>query len=237
LYSSSGNRIFHNDFLNNTQQTEVVNSTNTWDDGYPSGGNYWSDYQTRYSNATEIDGSGIWNTPYVIDINNIDYYPLVAPFRSFNVVWSNQTYSIGTVSNSSLSNFSWGVLSLESHEFSILTFNVTGVSGTVGFCRVDIPTGFMAQLGSWSLRVGGTLYSNETIMTSGNYTYIYFTYAQNSTETVQIANTYIVSEFQSPMLLPLFMIITLLGAIVLKRNRKVKKWTPHSSFALFPIQY
>jgi hypothetical protein len=26
--------------------------------------NYWGDYSTRYPNATEIDSSGIWNTPY-----------------------------------------------------------------------------------------------------------------------------------------------------------------------------
>jgi hypothetical protein len=51
-------------------------STNKWDDGYPSGGNYWSDYLTKYPHAAEIDGSGIWNTPYVIDGNNTDHYPL-----------------------------------------------------------------------------------------------------------------------------------------------------------------
>jgi hypothetical protein len=55
----------------------VVNSTNTWDDGYPSGGNYWSNYQTTYPNAAEKGSSGIWNTPYVIDANNTDRYPLM----------------------------------------------------------------------------------------------------------------------------------------------------------------
>jgi hypothetical protein len=51
-----------------------------WDYGYPSGGNYWSDYLTMYANATEIDSSGVWNTPYVIDANNTDHYPLVKPW-------------------------------------------------------------------------------------------------------------------------------------------------------------
>ena len=41
LDDSSGNRIFHDCFSDNTQQTWLwLNSTNTWDDGYPSGGNY-----------------------------------------------------------------------------------------------------------------------------------------------------------------------------------------------------
>lgn len=46
LYDSSNNRFYHNNFINNTHQ--VLNranaSINVWDDGYPSGGNYWSDY-------------------------------------------------------------------------------------------------------------------------------------------------------------------------------------------------
>jgi hypothetical protein len=33
-----------------------------WDDGYPSGGNFWSDYVGRYPNTSEIDDSGIGDT-------------------------------------------------------------------------------------------------------------------------------------------------------------------------------
>ena len=77
--NSSNNSIYHNNFINNTYQAIEMYSRNVWDNGYPSGGNYWSNYQTRYPNATEIDSSGIWNTPYVIDANNTDYYPLMNP--------------------------------------------------------------------------------------------------------------------------------------------------------------
>jgi len=35
-------------------------------------GNYWSGYEERYPNATEIDGTGIWDKPYEIDADNID---------------------------------------------------------------------------------------------------------------------------------------------------------------------
>jgi len=44
-----------------------------WDDGYPSGGNYWSDYA-----GVDADGDGIGDTPYVIDENNTDRYPLIS---------------------------------------------------------------------------------------------------------------------------------------------------------------
>jgi hypothetical protein len=55
-------------------------SVNVWDDGYPSGGNYWNDYEGQHPNASEIDGSDIWDTPYVIDANNTDHYPLLSPY-------------------------------------------------------------------------------------------------------------------------------------------------------------
>ena len=43
LTPSSNNKIFHNNFINNNIQV-LSDSADIWDDGYPSGGNYWSDY-------------------------------------------------------------------------------------------------------------------------------------------------------------------------------------------------
>jgi len=80
LESSSANRFFHNNLINNTRQILTYNLVNEWDDGYPSGGNYWSDYSSRYPNASEIDSSGLFDTPYVIDNNNMDNYPLINQF-------------------------------------------------------------------------------------------------------------------------------------------------------------
>jgi len=78
---SSSNTICHNNFINNTRQIlSFASSVNVWDDGYPSGGNYWSDYEESYPDAEELDDSGIWDTPYVIDANNQDNYPLMEPW-------------------------------------------------------------------------------------------------------------------------------------------------------------
>jgi len=78
---SNGNFIFHNNFVNNTKQAVVVSSQNTWDNGYPSGGNYWSDYTgvDNYSglNQDQIGSDGIGDTPYIIDVDNRDKYPLM----------------------------------------------------------------------------------------------------------------------------------------------------------------
>jgi len=88
LAISSNNNIYHNSFINNTlqiydeswEQTYIPPSINAWDDSYPSGGNYWSDYTARYPSAQELNDSGIWDTSYIIDENNQDNYPLMEPW-------------------------------------------------------------------------------------------------------------------------------------------------------------
>jgi parallel beta-helix repeat protein len=92
LAGATNTKIYHNNFENNTVQVytgSYGNGSNTvWNNPYPSGGNYWSDYLTRYPNASEIDNSGIWNTPYVIGTNNTDYYPLMKLWQPLSVVIS-----------------------------------------------------------------------------------------------------------------------------------------------------
>jgi branched-chain amino acid transport system substrate-binding protein len=81
IYSSSNCAIYHNNFINNPDQVDTYASTNAWDNGYPSGGNYWSDYigedknHGPYQNETGSDGIG--DKEYPIDANNKDNYPLI----------------------------------------------------------------------------------------------------------------------------------------------------------------
>jgi parallel beta-helix repeat protein len=79
---SIGNLIYHNNFVNNTAQVYNLSSKNIWDDKYSSSGNYWSDYKARYPDASERNGSGVWDKPYLIDENNQDNYPLIYPYCS-----------------------------------------------------------------------------------------------------------------------------------------------------------
>ena len=85
LSLSNDNKIYHNNFIDNTIQVPVYKSYgNVWDDGYPSGGNYWSDHVTvdDYSgiNQDEPGSDGIVDEPYIIDYYNRDNYPLVKPW-------------------------------------------------------------------------------------------------------------------------------------------------------------
>jgi hypothetical protein len=106
-----GFQVYHNNFINQMIGSggcweAIVLSTNyfylgvnvtlapEWDNGYPSGGNYWNDYAMKYPNATEVDDSGIGDSPYFIGlpcainstyvntyvVQAVDRYPLMVPF-------------------------------------------------------------------------------------------------------------------------------------------------------------
>jgi len=69
------NNVFYdNSFVNNTQYVFIgyVPDPNFWNNGKK--GNYWSNY-----NGTDNNGDGIGDTPYIIDENNQDNYPLMEP--------------------------------------------------------------------------------------------------------------------------------------------------------------
>jgi parallel beta-helix repeat protein len=89
LESSNNNRIYHNNLVGNATQAYDIGS-NYWDNGYPSGGNYWSDYtgvDENHGENQDIPGSDvIGDTPYYISGgSNRDRYPLMNPWP-FNMI-------------------------------------------------------------------------------------------------------------------------------------------------------
>ena len=81
LLESNNNHIHHNNFIDNARQAVNKDSTNVWDYGYPSGGNHWSDYTGvdvfSGPNQDQRGSDGIGDTPYIIDNENQDNYPLM----------------------------------------------------------------------------------------------------------------------------------------------------------------
>ncbi len=74
-YVSSANRIYKNDFsYNNQKNARDLNneSPNLW--SYNNEGNYWDDYCDLGGYDYNNDGKG--DTPYIIDVNSQDSYPL-----------------------------------------------------------------------------------------------------------------------------------------------------------------
>ena len=82
------NLIYHNNFLNASAHVAEAypgNYDQIWDDGYPSGGNYWSDYNGTDAhsgpNQNETGSDGIGDTPCgILYYENIDHYPLKKPY-------------------------------------------------------------------------------------------------------------------------------------------------------------
>ncbi len=92
FYDSSNNTFYHNSFISNQHDVydsglgvyPQIISANTWDNGYPSGGNYWSDYLTKYPNSKMIDNSGLGDTAYSIEAQNEDRYPIINLNQFYN---------------------------------------------------------------------------------------------------------------------------------------------------------
>lgn len=103
--SSSNNNVFYRNSFDNPQQIYIgsqqssSNGTTTtgvlverWDDG--SVGNYWSDYTGK-----DYNGDGIGDTPYIIDANNKDNYPIVHLSAYLSISISTSATTVGSAVN------------------------------------------------------------------------------------------------------------------------------------------
>ncbi|ODS41296.1 MAG: hypothetical protein A7315_06705 [Candidatus Altiarchaeales archaeon WOR_SM1_79] len=100
------NMIYHNNFINNKNQAyDGTNNRTKWDNGYPFGGNYWSDFDEQSEGAYDdfkgpdqnvtgrddivdngtIGGGG--KNPYIIDSNSQDNYPLISPIGNLTFLY------------------------------------------------------------------------------------------------------------------------------------------------------
>jgi len=211
FYNSFNNRFYHNNFI---ASRDLWGSGNFWDNGYPSGGNYWSDYNGTDSycgfgqNKTGSDGIG--------DIvHNVDGYPLMAPFATFDAgVWNEETYSVDLISNSTLSDFRLNVTQ------KMLSFNVIGMEGNAGFCRITIPNVIVEDLwqGNFTVLLNGNAWPFRNWTDTIN-TYIYINYTHSEHEIV------IVPEFSSAIIMPLFMILMILAVVFAKKKARKKTET------------
>jgi parallel beta-helix repeat protein len=83
IRNSNNNTIYHNNIVRNINQAYDDKSDNSWDNGYPSGGNFWSDYRGddffSGPNQDLLGNDGIGDTNYTIDSDSVDNYPLMFP--------------------------------------------------------------------------------------------------------------------------------------------------------------
>ena len=221
LDRADGNTIFHNNLFNNLNvYVDELAHFNLFDAGYPSGGNYWSDYvgvdEKSGPIQGDLGGDGIGDVPYIVNSEHADNFPLMGPINYFNAgTWNQTEYFVEVVSNSTVSDFYFN-----HNEGAFLRFNVTGEDGTTGFCRVTIPKDLLWVEDGWTVFVDGENV-NYTIIPD-DYTYLYFTF-NHTTKTVLIEGTKVIPEFPSSIMLFGFLMLITIPLVLSEKNRTKKK--------------
>jgi hypothetical protein len=164
--TASGNTIFHNNVVGNVEQTGIqTGAVNAWDDGYPSGGSYWSSYtgaDHKSGPGQDMYGSdGIGDTQYVVfDVNNVDRYPLMQPFSPHGLGVTNVVSSKTVVGQGFCLRIEAGILN---YGICDETFTVDALANTM---TIDTQTVTLIKRNSIIM----TFAWNTTGFAYGNYT-------------------------------------------------------------------
>jgi parallel beta-helix repeat protein len=239
LYNSTGNIFYHNLFANNSRQV-VSNfydpfspssgsySINSWNNGFE--GNYWSDYD-----GTDANHDGIGDTPYVIDANNVDHYPLMGHFESFNVsTWSHPNdgfEEVDVISNFTISNlglYEWLTTPnqyLQPEQLFLILIPAQGQNMTAGFCRMTLPNNILNASHYIVLIDMTPIIVNKLAISNDTHTTLYFTFNTSAHEGIIT-----LPEFPSLLILPLFFIATLLAVIVYRKKHAKISGSPQKFF-------
>jgi parallel beta-helix repeat protein len=195
----NNNTAYHNNFIDNTKQVEVSpGDVDAWDDGVE--GNYWSNYT-----GVDLNHDGVGDSWHEIGANNIDHFPLMGPFHSFNTTLGKH---INVISNSTIESFQH----FESNSTIIIHVSNVTANQTRGFCRISIPYEVMSEPFNVTIDGANPTYWNYTLYDNGTHRWIYFEYEHTTREIV------IIPEFPSFLIPPLFMVATLLAVIAHRKK-------------------
>ena len=192
--SSTFNSIHLNNVFNNGIQVSCNSEPNMWDNEVE--GNYWND-----PSLIDLNHDGISDTPYIIDGNNTDNYPLMGIFSCFNTSLGKH---VKVISNSTINNFEY----FESNStIRMYVSNMTG-SQTFGFVRISIPHALMTE--PYNITVDGVnpTYWDYNVYDNGTHRWIYFEYEHSTREII------IIPEIQTSTILPLLITAAILLALL-----------------------
>ena len=196
LIGSRDALIFHNNFLQNDEESRLLTYQIELDNGFE--GNFWDNYT-----GVDLNHDGIGDTAYMLDEVNTDNFPLMGMFSNFK---ATSEHNVQTICNSTISEFN--------HNGTAISFNVTGGNGSAGFCRICIPTALLNE--TYQVFVNRTEVDYTLLPVSNStHSYLYFTYDHSTKEVV------IIPELPSLILPSLFMLGTLLATVFYRRKSKV----------------
>jgi hypothetical protein len=177
------NKLCHNNFINNTEQVVGIGSNNLFDNGYPSGGNYWSNHVASDlksgPNQNETGSDGILDEAYPDPVSQWDKYPLVHPIINVEVVADENCFMVQVSTNSTLTGCDFN------QSAKSLTLFADGPLNTNGSCRVVVPKELLSSESpcDWTIIIyngdsGQTVpyWASEDSYSS----YFYFVYSHSS---------------------------------------------------------
>lgn len=222
LWGTCNNYIYHNNIIHNDEQWLLVDSKDYWDDGYPSGGNYWSDYACfdLYSgpNQDEIGGDGIGDTPCVIDVNNVDRYPLMSfwnplSVKIFEIACEDIHYPVFIESNSLITHFVFN------QSLAKISFKLSAFSDETGYCNITIPKSLMK--GPWDYAFEGNVLSVEIFEDENEtHSFLSFIYKHEGTFKIIISASWVIPEFPAFTVLTVFLMVSLIMVTLWKTVMK-----------------
>jgi hypothetical protein len=185
-----------------------------WDNGYPSGGNYWIGYVSsdKYSGPGQnITGSdGIGDTPYVIDADDIDHYP----FMMIDICNVSQTPSRDNV----LSTDVVEVNATVTHYFPLdqVILNCTHTNSTATWTSIINMTNLGGDIWNGIIPV-------SPVGTNVTYVIVAQDNAGSSINSTSLGYTFqypvVIPEFPTIAFLPILFVATLFVALVQRRKR------------------
>jgi parallel beta-helix repeat protein len=152
--ASDGNLIYNNNFFGETCRVYSRNSASIWDNGYPEGGNFWEPHtiSDSYHGAgqDQVGSDALVDTPYVVNPDNTDRYPLAGQITFFEAgTWNSKPYYFNIVGNATITH-----VSFNSSEGPFIRIDVSVQNGHVGFCRPAIPKDVIwVDSEEWQVRI------------------------------------------------------------------------------------
>lgn len=173
---STNNIIYHNNIVDNAIQVELqITYPLDWDNGVE--GNYWSDFSGVDSNH---DGISDIELAIGLDSVNVDHFPLMGAFHSFN---TSVGEFVNVISNSTVIYFHYE----ESKGWITIQVCNATIEQAFGFLRVSIPHNLIDPDVTWIHVVinDGTvmpLHLNNTLYDNSTHRWIYVAYPHSLIE-------------------------------------------------------
>jgi len=127
------------------------------------------------------------------------------------VEWNKMIYSVETKTNSTVLNLALDKINRK------ISFNVTGPSGTIGFCNTTIPKTLLS--GDLTVLVNGNAQTNLAQRDNATHVSLYFTYQLPGTAMIQIVNENALPKF--PIWAPILLVFLTVAVVTVFWKRKL----------------